>query len=62
MTDELIPRIVAEIVGNSPMFGVLLYMYWREHQERVAVQSELREVVRDYIRKLEELINGKDGA
>jgi hypothetical protein len=59
MTDELISRIVGEVIGNAPMFGVLLYMYWQERAERIAAQNERRILTQEYIQKLEDLINGK---
>lgn len=53
--DDTISNLLVEIIGNSPVFGLLLYMWWGERSERIRL-------TREYIEKLEELINGRRSA
>lgn len=50
--DDVLRELILQVIGNSPVFGLLLYMWWGERKERIKMTQE-------YIDKLEELINGR---
>lgn len=50
--DDTLQQIFTQVIGNSPVFALLLYMWFTERKERIKITQE-------YIDKLEELINGR---
>ena len=42
--DDLITDLLLRIVGNSPVFGLLLYIWWTERADRIECQRRMTEI------------------